>query len=103
MTIQSSNARSVFAHPSIADGYLAAIMLLGLPLWVYFLGELAATFVNPVDRFPVEAITAAMLYAVAVHLSLSAWHKPGVGSRLASAFSLVIALLLPLFLRTLLA
>lgn len=103
MTIQSNKAHHPFSHPSIADGYLAAVMLLGLPLWVPFLGELAAIFINPYYRFPVKAITAAILYAGAVHLALSAWRKPGVGSRLASVFSLVVALLLPLLLRTLLA
>ena len=103
MTIQSSNRHSLFSHPSIGDGYLAAIMLLSLPFWAPFFGELAAIYIDPHYRFPVKAVTAALLYAGAVHLALSAWQKPGVGSRSASVFSLVVALLLPLFLRTLLA
>ena len=102
MAVQSNNARSSFSHPAIADGSLAAILLLGLPLWVGFIGQLAA-LTNAGYRFPAQAITAAVLYAVGVHLALSAWRTSSVGSRLASAFSLAVALLLPLLLRTLLA
>ena len=101
MTTQSDDAPSPFSHPSIGDGYLAALALVGLPLWAPLFGVVAAS-INLRYGFPVQMTTMLGLYVFGVRLALSAWRKPGFGSRLAGAFSLVVALVLPLLFRAIL-
>lgn len=79
----------------IADGYLAATLLMVIPGAVGFFGQLAS-LVNRQFGLPVGILTAVLLYASAVRFAISGIQKPPAGSRLASIFTLIGAALLPL-------